>query len=179
MTQGFAKKNEWLEDVFDRYSGRLLRYAFKLTGSEEQAREVTQETFLRLVYAKQSKICDRVAQWLFTVCRNIIIDRRKKEKRMVFRLKDETLKDNATPAPEEILENKQTRGLLLQLLDSLSQNQQEVIRLRFQNDFSYKEIAEITGFTVSNVGFLMHTGLKALRVEYKKYSGKQAKVGAQ
>ena len=52
---------------------------------------------------------------------------------------------------------------MLKILASLPENQQEVIRLRFQNDLTYKEIGQVTGFSVSNVGFLIHTGLKTIR----------------
>jgi RNA polymerase sigma-70 factor (ECF subfamily) len=45
----------------------------------------------------------------------------------------------------------------------LPDSQQEVIRLRFQEGFSYKEISRITGFSVGNVGYLLHVGLKSLR----------------
>ena len=38
-----------------------------------------------------------------------------------------------------------------------------MIRLKFQHGLSYKQIAEVTQLSVSNVGFLIHTGLKALR----------------
>ena len=51
----------------------------------------------------------------------------------------------------------------MRLLDRLPDNQQEVIRLKFQNDLSYREISEITGLSVSNVGFLLHVGIKRLR----------------
>ena len=54
-------------------------------------------------------------------------------------------------------------GEILRLLETLPSNQQEVIRLRFQNDFSYREISAVTDLSVSNVGFLIHTGLKAIR----------------
>jgi RNA polymerase sigma-70 factor (ECF subfamily) len=52
------------------------------------------------------------------------------------------------------------------LIDRLPHNQQEVIRLKFQNGFSYKEISRITQLSVSNVGFLIHTAIKALQREY-------------
>ena len=48
-------------------------------------------------------------------------------------------------------------------LDKLSANQREVIRLKFQQGMSYKEISEVTGLTSGNVGFLIHTGLKRMR----------------
>ena len=166
--ESFEKKSEWLEGVFNRYSNDVLRYAFKLLGSEEKAREATQETFLRLMYANRAKVSERVKSWLFTVCRNIVLDRRKKEKRMGRGIKEDTLQDSSAVIPIEALEAKQTRSALIKLLDSLPEKQAEVIRLRFQNDFSYKEIAEILGLTVSNVGFLLHTGLKTLRLEFEQ-----------
>ena len=65
--------------------------------------------------------------------------------------------------PGAALEQREERDSIFGLLDELGENQREVIRLKFQNDLSYKEIADITGLSVTNVGFLLHTGLKKLR----------------
>jgi RNA polymerase sigma factor (sigma-70 family) len=51
----------------------------------------------------------------------------------------------------------------LKVLNTLPANQQEVLRLKFQGDLSYLEISQITNLSVSNVGFLIHTGLKTIR----------------
>ena len=51
------------------------------------------------------------------------------------------------------------------LLERLPHNQQEVIRLKFQQGLSYKEIAAITELSASNVGYLIHTAVKKLRAE--------------
>jgi len=69
----------------------------------------------------------------------------------------------AAPGPAAVLEQQESASALFRLLDALSPNQREVIRLKFQNDLSYREIAEVTRLSVSNVGFLLHTGLKKLR----------------
>ena len=66
-------------------------------------------------------------------------------------------------APVAAAEQKDSMAQLLQQLDRLPDSQQDVIRLKFQNELSYREISEITGLTVSNVGFLLHVGLKRLR----------------
>jgi RNA polymerase sigma-70 factor (ECF subfamily) len=55
---------------------------------------------------------------------------------------------------------------LLRLIDRLPANQQEVVRLKFQNGFSYKEISRITELSVSNVGFLIHTAVTRMRAEF-------------
>jgi RNA polymerase sigma-70 factor (ECF subfamily) len=52
------------------------------------------------------------------------------------------------------------------LIDRLPPNQQEVVRLKFQNGFSYKEISRITELSVGNVGFLIHTAVARLRTEF-------------
>jgi RNA polymerase sigma-70 factor (ECF subfamily) len=52
---------------------------------------------------------------------------------------------------------------VLGVLATLPENQQEVIRLKFQDGLSYREISGVTGLTVSNVGFLIHTGVKMVR----------------
>ena len=50
---------------------------------------------------------------------------------------------------------------VLDLLEVLPINQREVIRLKFQNGFSYQEISRISGHSVSNVGYLIHAGVEA------------------
>ena len=59
----------------------------------------------------------------------------------------------------------------MRALDDLPANQQEVIRLKFQNDLSYREISRITKLSESNVGFLIHTGLKTLRHRVRALEG--------
>ena len=67
------------------------------------------------------------------------------------------------PGPAAILERRESAASIFRLLDELTPNQREVIRLKFQNDLSYREIADVTQLSVTNVGFLLHTGLKKLR----------------
>ncbi len=67
------------------------------------------------------------------------------------------------PEPSSVLERKEELSRVLHILETLPPNQQEVIRLKFQNGLSYREIGEVTSLSVSNVGFLLHTGLKTVR----------------
>lgn len=70
---------------------------------------------------------------------------------------------SAEPAPPAAAQRRETLGRTLRVLGSLPSNQQEVVRLKFQNDFSYRQIAAITGLSVGNVGFLIHTAIKSIR----------------
>lgn len=61
------------------------------------------------------------------------------------------------------LEDKGAVGEIFRLVESLPKNQREVVYLKFQCDLSYKEISSITKLSVSNVGFLIHTAVRAIR----------------
>jgi RNA polymerase sigma-70 factor (ECF subfamily) len=69
------------------------------------------------------------------------------------------------PLPTQVsaVERQESQSQLLRLLADLPANQQEVVRLKFQDGLSYRDIAEITGLTSSNVGYLLHVALKRLR----------------
>ena len=70
------------------------------------------------------------------------------------------------PMPFERIEDAEAAGFLLRIVATLPLRQQEVIQLKFQNDLSYEQIAEITKTTANNVGVLIHTALKTLRHRY-------------
>ena len=74
------------------------------------------------------------------------------------------------PEPSSVLEQKEELSRVLHILETLPPNQQEVIRLKFQNGLSYREIGEVTSLSVSNVGFLLHTGLKTVRQKLDAWS---------
>ena len=61
------------------------------------------------------------------------------------------------------VEQQETADQVSRFVDGLSENQRDVVRLKFQNGLSYKEIAAITELSVSNVGYLIHTAIKSLR----------------
>src|SRR5207237_8382588 len=77
-----SPETRWIVDALDLYEASLLRYATWVLRDAEIAREVVQDTFLRVCREEQSKVGGYVAQWLFTVCRNVAFDTREKEARM-------------------------------------------------------------------------------------------------
>ena len=154
----------WVRGAVARFESPLTLYAARLLGDAEAARDVVQETFLRLCAQDRVPIEPRLAEWLFTVCRNRALDVLRKERRMT-RLSDEQIHRQASPdpGPPEVAERRESAARALDVLETLPMNQREVIRLKFQNGFSYQEISRISGHSVSNVGYLIHTGLKTIR----------------
>ena len=149
-------KSRWIEQALELHEGSLVRYARWILSDLESAREVVQETFLRLCKEDPARVDGHLAQWLFTVCRNLAFDARKKEARMT------SLGDTEIAVAPD-LDERRTVSQVLQLVETLPKNQREVIYLKFQSDLSYKEISDITKLSVSNVGFLIHTAVRAVR----------------
>src|SRR5262245_15729539 len=156
---------ERLAELLERYEGPLLRYAQRLVGGDlETARDVVQDTFLRAMQQDAAALDGQAGPWLYAVCRNRALDIRRKENRMTPT--SETLLDarpSAGPPPGLSLETADDSRRLLAALDRLPASQQEVVRLKFQAGLRYKEIADVTGLTVTNVGFLLHTALRTIR----------------
>ena len=157
-------KTTWIVGALNRHEKRLVRYATWILGDVELARDVVQETFLRLCKERPARVGNHLAQWLFTVCRNLAFDIRKKETRMSPLTDPDTIP--AIPArPAAAIEHEELLARALRLMETLPTNQREVLRLKFQCDLSYKEISAVTKLSVTNVGFLIHTAIKTLRQE--------------
>ncbi|PCJ51903.1 MAG: hypothetical protein COA73_16780 [Candidatus Hydrogenedentota bacterium] len=151
------------EQLIHEYQGALIRYAYKILRNNETAQDIVQEAFLR--YAKnppQYGVPRQKASWLFRVTHNLCIDLLKREtKRSVVYEKAEKPKPDFIPS-EGIIAKEGWEQLAV-FLERLSDNQRCVVILFFQEDKSYKEIAEHTGLSLSNVGMLLHRGLKKLK----------------
>ena len=160
---------QWLQAVVARYERPLCQYAYRMTGNFEHARDAVQDTFLKLC-REESMDDDRTAPWLFRVCRNRCIDVLRKDKPM------QTLTDaqaavlpapGRSPAEETGL--RESVSLLLQKLAQLPARQAEVIRLKFQHQMSYREIAAVTALSETNVGYLIHVGIQTLRQQSAQF----------
>lgn len=163
-------KHQTLRDAVARYHRPLVAYALSQTGNLQRAQDAAQDTLLRLCQQSAEQLDDilpRLAPWLFTVCRNAVIDLHRKESRMTAtdtHTLDSTQPSKATSGgPAQHAEAHDQQDHLLGLVASLPSHQREVVQLRFQGGLAYKEIAEVTGHSTSYVGVLLHDAINALR----------------
>ena len=70
---------------------------------------------------------------------------------------------DAAPDVSDAVVEAEDRVQLHNMVENLTPRQQEVLRLRLQAGLSYREIAEITGLTIGNVGFHLHAAVRNLR----------------
>ena len=162
------RNSDWITPLLLKYEGPLLKYAHRLMNCPDRARDVVQETFLRLCREPGIAREPHIAEWLFTVCRNYALDLKRKDRRM-NPAASAALGNTQSPAqsPDDEVERTETANRVLSLVKALPDNQQAVLMLKFQAALSYKEIAGVTGLSVTNVGYLIHQGLSTLRRRLK------------
>lgn len=152
-----------MQDVLNRFEGPLLKYATSFLGDSDRAQDVVQDTFIKLWKQDREAIESRLAPWLFTVCRNAALDVLKKDKRMKPLAAPEGRLVSDRKSPDMLTEHKEEKRRVLSFLEKLPDRQRELLRLKFQSGLRYQEISDVTGLSVSNVGYLIHTAMKTLR----------------
>lgn len=152
--------SQWVQSVITAYQAKLLRYAGDIVG-RSLARDVVQDTFLKLCREPRERVEAHLSAWLFTVCRHSALEVKRKVRRL------SSLEDQPEPAMEgglgAVLEQGELLARMQICLAALSEPKRELIRLKYDGELSYKEIAEITGLSVSNVGFMLSTAIAQLR----------------
>ncbi len=157
-------REQFIEHAMAEFESPLIGYAATILNDSERARDVVQDTFIRLCQQDMASIRPHLKSWLFTVCRNRALDLLRKDKRLQP-LADNHWQHLASPGiqPDEQSILDERLACLNHLLGRLSDNQRDVILLKFQQGLSYQEIQRVTGLKSGNIGFLIHTGLKRLR----------------
>src|SRR5271165_7410479 len=93
-----TEHDSWVREAVAQFERPLAIYATRLVGDAETARDVVQDTFMRLCGQDRAAVGDHLAEWLFTVCRNRALDVLRKEHRMT-QLSEEQVNRCLSPAP--------------------------------------------------------------------------------
>lgn len=164
---------ETIEELFAALESPLLGYAFRCAGELETAEDVVQEAFMKL-HAQFERV-EKPRQWLYRTVHNLALNRRRDAKKTVSIDPEPdrdcpTAADLADPAlpPDAQMLRLEGIGLVRISLESLDARSRELVRLKFHDDLSYKEIAARTGLSTGNVGFILHHALKTIAAELAK-----------
>ena len=157
-------REQFVERALAEYESPLVGYAYGFVHDLERARDIVQDTFIRLCQQDVAKVRDGLKTWLFTVCRNRALDVLRKESRLTVIDEQQLLsRESEAPGPDQTLDQAERLTQVMRYLGRLPENQQTVILMKFRDGYSYQEICDATGLSSGNVGFLIHTGLKRLR----------------
>ena len=151
-----------LGQIYDIYSPDIYRYAMRLLGNVTLAEDCVSETFSRLLQALSTGRGPRdyLKAYLYRIAHNWITDQYRRE-RPTEEL-TETLPSDAS-TPEETADHGAERARLLQAIRKLTPDQQQVIALKFWNEWDNEEIARSLGKPISAVKSLQHRALMALQ----------------
>src|SRR2546425_1554122 len=165
-------------DAFDallaRYQNRLYRYLVRLTANPAVAEDLFQETWLKVI-TRIHRYDERrpIEPWLFAVARNLAIDHLRKASPESL---DEPSESGETriarlgadePGSLERLLGQERRGLLERKLEALPALYREALSLRFEEEMTFEEIAEVLSAPVSTVKSRVQRALSTLRKRMK------------
>jgi RNA polymerase sigma factor (sigma-70 family) len=159
-----------IEEAFLALEAPLLAYALRLLKEPAMAQDIVQEAFVRC-HADWKSVRDP-RRWLFRTVHNLALNHLRRDSKVIPL--HPAPGDAATaahdpadsrPAPDEYITRLEHIDLVRLCLGALDERSRELVRLKFDDDLSYKEMSARTGLTVSHVGYLLHHALKNIEQE--------------
>jgi len=166
-----AGNNEALETLIARCKDRLYTAIYMLVKDQYLAEDIFQETFLKIIrtikggrYSEQGKFLP----WALRVAHNLCMDHFRRVRQQVSITTEEghelfDLLPLAHTNGGERLEERQTHQSVRELVESLPEEQREVVTLRIYGELSFKEIAAMTNVSINTALGRMRYGLINLR----------------
>jgi len=162
--------NNFFEKSYQEFSDAIFRYCYFQTFNREKALDLTQDTFIKTwEYLVSGKKVENLRAFLYKVARNAIIDDRRKKKAESLDSLKEAGFDIKNEQDEITLHEDAFEGkVAIETINKLSERYREVIILRFVEDISVKEIAEILKENENNISVKIHRGLEKLKILLKE-----------
>lgn len=157
------------DELVRRWDRRIQGAIYRVTGSQEETRDLAQEAFLRAFRALRGfKREARFSSWLYQIALNLCRDRMRRRKgRTLVSL--ETLSESgsalapARPSALDVVEANDLARVVAAAVAALPEEQREVIVLKEYQGLTFPEIAEILGLPTSTVKTRLYRGLGGLR----------------
>jgi RNA polymerase sigma factor (sigma-70 family) len=163
---------ETIEELFEALESPLLAYALRLVGERGLAEDIVQEAFMRL-HSNFAEVREP-RRWLYRTAHNLALNQRRAADKIVQLAPahaEGQYHSEATdpqPLPDEQIVRLEGIGLVRLSLLSLDERSRELLRCKFHENLSYKEIASRTGLTIGHVGYLLHHAIKTVAGELAK-----------
>lgn len=151
--------------IYDSFVDHIYRYIFFKVSDQHIAEDLTSNTFLKCweYIRDEKKEIENIKAFLYRIARNLVID--------YYRTRTETIElsaavgldDQKLPLPDELISINQDTNMLLKTLTKLPDDYNDLITLRYIEEYSIREIADILGKTENNVRVTLHRAIQALK----------------
>lgn len=164
--------------LYKKYKNNIFSYLFYLSSNKSIAEELSQDVFLK-VYLNINKFQGKSSfkTWIYRIAKNTYIDYVRKDSKYETTWLDEVEElHSPLPNPEEkILQDCQKENIL-EILSQLKEKYRNLIILRDMQNFTYQEISDITGLSLSNVKVGIYRARKQFQEKYKRLERKNNEV---
>ena len=160
-----------LGELVELYRRPLFSFILRMTEGREDAEEIFQEVWLRVIRHQHRYRAKSFKSWIFRITHNLVIDRARK-RRPVVDLQGpdpdgedpfESRVPDPGPAPHENLTGRELGDRIAEAVRGLPEEQREVFLMRMEADLPFKEIARIQGTSVNTALGRMHYAVGRLR----------------
>ncbi|MEJ0032327.1 MAG: sigma-70 family RNA polymerase sigma factor [Bacteroidota bacterium] len=149
---------------------KLFRFAFRLLGSSEEAKDVVQEVFIKVWNGRdQMASIDNMEAWCMRITRNLSLDKiRARQRKATDPIEESFDIQNDSRTPYEATENSENMQRISELIASLPEKQRQVMHLRDIEGYSYNEICEILELDMNQVKVNLFRARNAVREKFIK-----------
>jgi RNA polymerase sigma-70 factor (ECF subfamily) len=171
-------RQDGLAELVHRYQNDLFRFCLHYLKDAERAKELAQETFIRVYTARdrfdQSR---KFRPWVLCIARNLCLNELKRKKAVSMESLEEyassaregsgELLRSSADGPDEQLQTAERRELVLEAMAELDEESREIVHLRFFERMQARDIAEVLGSTEGAVRTRLHRILRGMQARYQ------------
>jgi len=151
------ERRRFFDELYTQYEKRVFAYCVYVTGDRDQAKDVFQEVFIKAYQALHSlRDREKLSNWLFRIARNECLNSMKSTQRSQKRKISLEYSEHLLHTPKDAASYNDEYAHLHWGIGQLSKEYREALVLAEFEGFSLKEIAELTGASLSNVKVRIH-----------------------
>lgn len=158
--------NERMLQLMQNKMKHIQRYLIRLGASRVDAEDIVQDTVYKGLLYLDSIVPEKLTAWLYRVALNRYYDMLRKRKRIEWSIEEAT--EEGSEFPEEILLRKERREEIEQVMEELTPIYRQLLILKYELDFSYREISDLLGIREEMVKTYLY---RARKLFQKKYGG--------
>ena len=167
-----AREERAYRELIRQYQTPVVNLAWRITGNPEDAAEVAQETFIRVLRSLHTYDPERpLKTWLFKIAANLALDAIRRRKRRPVSIQDLFEEDEGPlleavepgPGPDALFQTERSAERFDELVREMPEHYQAILFLRYREDLAYEEIAETLDIPLGTVKVRLHRAHEILR----------------